>query len=176
VKFVRGRADARWFPSRHHFALFRLAAFVRLKRARPEHRDVVMVIDQHQSATETWLVMCWLLLTLACYLAATLFTGWYLPIAIGTALPLAFVLLEVPAILSALTVAPFAQNGIRVNGIVVMLLFTAASAYFATRPTWVRFVGWQFLALLVLNAIAAMIVFALRNTIARLEGGIASAP
>lgn len=176
MRLVRGRADARWFPSRHNFALFRLAAFLGLQRARPEHRDVILVIDRHQSATETWMVLWWLTLTLACYLAATLFAGWHVAIAIAIALPLAFALLEVPAIVSALTFARFSRNGIRVNGMVVMLLFTAASAYFATRPTWVRFVAWQFLALLALNAIAAAIVFALRDTIAQLEGGVTSAP
>ncbi|HEU4886881.1 MAG TPA: hypothetical protein VFV49_03270, partial [Thermoanaerobaculia bacterium] len=126
--------------------------------------------------TETWLVLLWLTLTLACYLAATLFADWHVAIALATSLPLAFVLLEVPAIVSALTVARFSRNGIRVNGVVVMLLFAAASAYFAMRPTWVRFVAWQFLALLALNAIAAAIVFALRDAIAQLEGGVTSAP
>jgi hypothetical protein len=173
---VRGRADARWFPSRHNFALFRLAAYLRLRRARPEVRDVFLVIDRHQSATETWMVMCWLIATLACYLAVSLFAGWHVAIALAIALPLSVALLEVPALISALTIAPFARDGIRVNSIVVMLLFTAASAYFAMRPTWVRFIAWQFLAVLALNAIAAVIVFALRDPIAQLEGGVTSAP
>src|SRR5688500_12580739 len=122
------------------------------------------------------MVMCWLIVTLACYLAMTLFVGWPVAIALLISLPLSVALLEVPAIVSALTIAPFARDGIRVNSIVVMLLFTAASAYFATRPTWVRFIAWQFLALLALNAIAAVIVFALRDAIAQLEGGVTSAP
>jgi hypothetical protein len=147
-----------------------------LRRARPEIRDVILVIDRHQSATEMWMVMCWLIATLACYLAVTLFAGWHVAIALAIALPLSVALLEVPAIISALTIAPFARDGIRVNSIVVVLLFTAASAYFATRPTWVRFIAWQFLALLALNAIAAVIVFALRDAIAQLEGGVTSAP
>lgn len=176
MKLVRGRADARWLPSRHNFALFRLGAFLRLRRAKPEHRDVIMVIDRHQSAFETWTVMIWLIVTLACYLAVTLLANWHVAIALATSLPLAFALLEVPALLSAVAITPFTQNGIRVNSIVVMLLFTAASAYFAIRPTWIRFVAWQFLALLALNAIAAVIVFALRDTIAQLEGGVTSAP
>jgi hypothetical protein len=185
VRVVRNRAEARWFPSRHNFALFRLAAYLRLRRARPEHRDGIFVIDRHQSATETWLVMSWVTLTFACYLAATLFVDWHIALALPVSLPLAVVLLEVPAILSALTIAPlfhsFASDrvsGFRVNGVVVMLLFTAASAYFALHPTWIRFVAWQFLALLALNAIAAVIVFPLRHSIARLEaeaGGVPSA-
>lgn len=189
MRVVRNRADARWFPSRHNFALFRLAAYLRLRRARPEHGDGMLVIDRHQSATETWLVMSWVTLTFACYLAATLFVDWHIALALPVSLPLAVVLLEVPAILSALTIAPLFDSishslasdrvsGFRVNGVVVMLLFTAASAYFALHPTWIRFVAWQFLALLALNAIAAVIAFPLRHSIARLEaefGGVPSA-
>lgn len=178
MRAVRNRAEARWFPSRHNFALFRLAAYLRLRRARPEHRDGFFVIDRHQSATETWLVMSWVTLTFACYLATTLFVDWHIALALLISLPLAVVLLEVPAILSALTIAPLFRvtNGFRVNGIVIMLLFSAASAYFALHPTWIRFVAWQFLALLALNAIAAVIAFPLRHSIARLEAEVGGAP
>jgi hypothetical protein len=182
VRLVRGRADARWFPSRHNFALFRLMAYVRLHRAPPEPGDGILVIDRHQSTTETWLATSWVTLTFACYVAASLFAGWSLAAALLVSLPLAIVLLQVPAILSALTVAPLVRfmtggraSGIRVNGIAVMLLLSAASAHFARQTTWVRFVAWQFLALLALNAIAAVIAFVLRDSIARLEGGVISA-
>ena len=179
MRVVRNRADARWFPSRHNFALFRLAAYLRLRRARPEHRDGIFIIDRHQSAMETWLVMSWVTLTFACYLAATLFVDWHIALALPVSLPLAIVLLEVPAIVSALTIAPlFRTNGFRINGVVIMLLFSAASAYFALHPTWIRFVAWQFLALLALNAIAAVIAIPLRHSMARLEaqvGGASSA-
>jgi hypothetical protein len=190
MKLVRGRADARWFPSRHNLALFRLAAYLMLRRARPERRDSILIIDRHQSAAETWLVMSWITLTLACYLAATLFVDWHIAPALLISLPLAIALIEVPAIVSALTVAPALRSitrnridGIRTNSIVVMLLFSAASAYFARHPTWIRFVAWQFLALLALNAIAAAIAFPLRHSMDRLEsqiegafGGVVSAP
>jgi hypothetical protein len=183
VRVVRNRADARWFPSRHNFALFRLAAYLRLRRARPEHRDGIFVIDRHQSATETWLVMSWVTLTFACYLATTLFDDWHIAPALLVSLPLAVVLLEVPAILSALTIAPLFRsiagdrvNGFRVNGVVLMLLFSAVSAYFAQHPTWIRFVAWQFLVLLALNAIAAVIAFPLRHSMARLEAEVGGMP
>lgn len=183
MRVVRNRADARWFPSRHNFALFRLGAYLCLRRARPEHRDGILIIDRHQSATETWLVMSWVTLTFACYLAATLFVDWHIALALPVSLPLAVVLLEVPAILSALTIAPLVHsiaqdraNGFRVNGVVIMLLFSAASAYFALHPTWIRFVAWQFLALLALNAIAAVIAFPLRHSIARLEAQVGGVP
>jgi hypothetical protein len=186
VKLVRGRGEARWLPSRHNFALFRLAAYLRLRNAPPEPGDVILVVDRHQSAAETWLVMSWVTLTLACYLAATLFAEWHPALALPVSLPLAIALLEVPALVSALTIAPLWRavrgndaNGIGVNGVVVMTLFAAASAWFATHPTqpaWIRFVAWQFLALLLLNAIAALIVFSLRDAIARLESAVGGGP
>ena len=183
MRLVRGRADARWFPSRHNFALFRLIAYLILRRAQPQPSDGILIIDRHQSATETWMATSWVTLTFACYLAATLFAGWDIALALIVSLPLAFVLLQVPALLSALTIAPLFRSmtqgrasGIRVNGVVVMLLMSAASAHFARQSTWVRFVAWQFLALLALNAIAAVIAFLLRDSIARIEGGVVSAP
>lgn len=190
MRLVRGRADARWFPSRHNFALFRLMAYLRLRRARPEHRDVILIIDRHQSAFETWLVTSWVTLTFACYLAATLFVDWNIALALVASLPLAIVLLEIPAIISALTIAPALRtitrgraDGIRTNSVVMMLMFGAASVYFARHPTWIRFVAWQFLGLLALNAVAAVIAFTLRDSMARIEtsvggalGGVASAP
>ncbi|MDP9190951.1 MAG: hypothetical protein M3P06_04525 [Acidobacteriota bacterium] len=182
MRLIRGRADARWFPSRHNFALFRLIAYLRLRRAQPQPSDGILIIDRHQSATETWLAMSWITVTFACYLAATLFVEWNVALALIVSLPLAFVLLQVPTILSAMTIAPLLRvmthgraSGIRVNGVVVMLLLSVASAHFARQSTWVRFVAWQFLALLALNAIAAVIAFTLRDSIARLEGGVASA-
>lgn len=176
MKLVRGRADARWLPSRHNFAIFRLLAYLRLRRAQPEHTEVIYAVDRHQSTTEMWLVLSWLTVTMTSYLAVTLFSGLPAPLALAISLPASVALMQVPAIISALIVAPFARDRIHANGIVVMLLFTVSSAYFATRPTWVRFIAWQFLALLALNAVAAVIAFALRDSIARAEGGVTSAP
>lgn len=180
MRLVRGRADARWLPSRHNMALFRLAAWWKLRRAKPEVSDRILVIDRHQSGTETWVVMSWVVLTTACYLAATLFSAWPVPLGIAAGVPMAIAGLEVPAIISALVVAPLWRtitrteriDSIDVNGAVVMLLAAAASAYFAMRPTWIRFVGWQFLIVLALNAVAAAIVFLLRDSIARLEAAV----
>lgn len=180
MRLVRGRADARWLPSRHNMALFRLAAWWKLRRTKPERNDMILIIDRHQSATETWVVMSWAVLTTACYLSATLFASWPTPLGIAVGVPIAIAGLEVPALLSALLIAPLWRmatrrervDSIDVNGAVVMLLFTAASAYFAMRPSWIRFVGWQFLIVLALNAIAAAIVFLLRDSIARLEAAV----
>lgn len=180
MRFIRGRADARWMPSRHSTALFRLAAYLGLRRAKPEVRGLILVIDRHQSATETWLVMSWVVLTAGCSVAATLFASWPAPIAVAAGVPVAIAALQVAAIVSALVVGPLWRmvtrstriDSIDVNGAAVMLLVAASSAYMATQPTWVRFAGWQFLVLLALNAVAAAIVFLLRVSIARLEAAV----
>jgi hypothetical protein len=43
---VHGNAAARWLPSRHNFALFRLLAWLRLRNAHPEPAPVILGIDR----------------------------------------------------------------------------------------------------------------------------------
>ena len=156
---IRGREEARWLPSRHRFGLFRLFAFVKSRTARPRpHEGLMLVIDRDQSGYEHYAISTWIVLTVTCYLAATLFGGWPLALGFAAALPAAAIAIEVPVWVTGL----IAGNA-RVNGIVFMLLMIAASAYLATTQTWVRFAAWQFLAVLVINAIAAVVVFLLER-------------
>ena len=171
MKFVRGRADARWMPSRHHFALFRLFAFLRLRNAPPEPREgLVLVIDRDQTALEHNSVSLWIVLTVTCYLAATIFGRWPLPLALAVAFPLAPVAIHVPM----LSLGFLTRGHRRVNAMSLMLVFIAAAAYFARHESWARFAAWQFLALVALNAGAAAVVFMLRSRIDRLERGVSS--
>jgi hypothetical protein len=168
VKAVRGRGDARWLPSRHRFALFRLFAYLRLLAAKPEPRPgLILIIDRDQTAYEHHLVSLWIAATSTFYLAATLFRGLPVPVAIAAAIPVAALALEVPFYVSGLLL----RRGSRVNGIVCMLVLAIASLYVVRQPSWVRFVAWQFFAVIALNATAAAIVFLLRAPIARLERG-----
>jgi uncharacterized protein YpmS len=48
-------------------------------------------------------------------------------------------------------------------------MVTVASAYCATQPSWVRIVAWHFFAMVALNAIAAVVVFLLRDAIEQRE-------
>lgn len=177
MNFVRGRAEARWLPSRHNFAIFRLFAYLRLRNAKRETSDVILFIDRHQSASETWIVGVWLIATLAGYLAATWLGSWPLPLAMVVAFPLAWLGSEVPAVATGIvmTLVTRNENHVRINSFIVMLLYTLAALGFAKSDTWVRFVAWQFLAMLALNAVAAAIVYLLRGSIARLEASV-SAP
>jgi len=174
VKAVRDREDARWLPSRHHFALFRLLAFLRLRFARPRPRPgLVLVIDRDQSAFENQAVASWIVLTLAGYLAAGPLARWPLALAIPAALLLAGAIVQVMVVGGGLLVFLFPDR-IRANSMLFMTTMLLLAAYYATRATWARFVAWQFLALVALNAIAAAIVFLLRRPIARLEAAFAA--
>jgi len=169
VRIVRGRAEARWLPSRHHFALARLFAFLRMRGAKPQPREgLMLVVDRDQTAAEHHCVSLWIVATVACYIAATLLASWPIAAAFPLAFVLAAVAIEVPVVSIGLLVPA------RANGTVLMALLVAAAAYFATQRSWVRFAAWQFLAVVALNALAAVIVFLLRGPIARLERSVVS--
>ena len=183
MKFVRGHAEARWLPSRHNFALFRLYAYLRLRNAKRETRDVILGIDRHQSNAEAWIVAVWTTITGACCIAGTLFADWPLAIALTVAIPLSMLGIQTTLVTSGVTVAPLwnavtrlGTPGVKVNSIVTMSAIAALCAYSATRPTWVRFAGLQFFALFALNALAAVIVFLLRDPIAQLEASVGGVP
>ncbi|HYO79471.1 MAG TPA: hypothetical protein VE010_23595 [Thermoanaerobaculia bacterium] len=179
MRIVRGNAAARFMPSRHNFAIFKLVAYLRLRGARPEAWDGIMVVDRQQSNVETWLVTIWLTVMGGCFTAAAF------AIPLTFAIVLALLGIQAVAVASGVVIAPLWKAVVRsetspmkVNAIVVMSLLTAAAMYTATRPTWARFAGWHFLSMLALNAVAAAIVFFLRNVIAQLEssvGGLSSA-
>ena len=176
MKVVRGRADARWLPSRFHFALFRLYAFVRMKLAKPEPADVALVIDRNQNPLESALLSVWTTATLACYAAETLFASWPLPLALLAGVPVAITCLEIPIVIVGLMLRHRATN-IPLNSFVLMTLLIALALYFARAQSWARFAAWQFLGTVALNAVAAGIVFLLRGSIAEMEsavGGITS--
>lgn len=176
MKIVRGRADARWLPSRFNFALFRLFAFLRLRAAKPDTRDVSLIVDRNQNNLESYSLAAWTTLTVTCYAAGTLLESWPLPLALLAGIPLAITLMEIPVVVLGLLFRRRASN-IGLNSVVLMSLLIGAALYFARAQSWVRFAAWQFLAGVVLNAIAAPLLFVLRGRIARLEntfGGFTS--
>jgi uncharacterized membrane protein len=180
MKLLQGHAEMRCMPSRHHFAIFRLIAYLRLRNVRiVGEPDRILSIDRAQSAHEMFGVAAWLVLTVACYFVA-LMSELALPLAIPIAVLLAWIALQAVAILSGMLLAPMirlfarrpGQSNIRVNSFIAMLLLVGAAAYFATQRTWARFAAWQFLAAVALNAIAAAVVFLLSGEIARLENSL----
>lgn len=184
MKIARGRAEARWLPSRHRFALFRLWAFARLRSARPEPRPArILMIDSDQSAVECYTVSTWVWLTTSAYVAFELAKPWPLPFAILASLPLGSLAIQVPIYTMGVFVLPAIQALSRarlalagISSTVLMVLQLVAASHYALERTWIRFVAWQFLAIVALNAIAATIVFLLRGSIARLEATYECAP
>jgi len=175
MKVIRGRADARWLPARFNFALFRLYAFLRMKTATPEPRDVALVIDRNQNRLESFTIGIWATLTLACYASAILFASWPLPLALLAGIVAGITFLEIPVIVVGLIRRTEKNNGL--NSVVTMTLLVAMAVYFARAESWIRYVAWQFLGVLALNAVAAAIVLLLRGAIAEMEhavGGLTS--
>ena len=173
MKVVRGRADARWLPSRFNFALFRLFAYVRMRNAKPEPRDVAMVLDRNQNPIESFAISVWAPLTLACYMAAFLSVSFFL------AIPMAIVLIQVAIGVAGIVVMPLRRGRDAIGPITILLtlLFLGMTIWFTRSQSWVRFVAWHVLILFGLNAIAAGVVFLLRGAIADFEravGGISS--
>lgn len=180
MKIIRGRGDARWLPSRHNFALFRLLAYVRCRAAAPEPAPVILVVDRHQSALEYYTVSAWIFATMTCALAATLFARLPVAAALLVAMPAAAIVLESPLFLLGLLFAPLdGVRTIRGQSLTQLGMYLAGAAWLTTRPSWARYVGWQFVGIAALNALAACIVFLLRRRIHELEtsfdGGPASA-
>ncbi|MBV8516566.1 MAG: hypothetical protein JO197_04100 [Acidobacteria bacterium] len=174
---IRGHAEARWLPSRHRYALFRLYAYLRLLRARPEPKEVALFIDRDQSAGEQFGVSVWILLMVFCFVAGELFEPWPLPLAFAAAVPVTIVLIEIPlyavGLLLPLVRVPIERHVAMIDAAYLLLIFIGALVY-ARSESWLSFVAWQFLGIVMLNVVAAAIVFLLRGSIARLERRFAS--
>src|SRR4051794_11468283 len=73
MKIQRPQATVGWIPSRRRYALFRLAAYLRLLRTPPERRILdetkVLAIDRDQSTAETYSVAALVWLTFSCFIA-----------------------------------------------------------------------------------------------------------
>ena len=154
MRIVRDREDARWLPSRFHFALFQLFAFARTLATRPkERRGLMLVIDRDQSEIEHYTVALWSVLTVSCLFASIM------PFALAVVItPLA---LQIPLYISG--------RGIRFNSILLMTLIAIPAAVLAAKPVWVRYAAWQFFAMIALNAFAALIMLALRGKVRKME-------
>jgi hypothetical protein len=168
IEAIRNHPEARWLPSRHRFALFRLYALLRLKTARPEQTDVefVLPIERDQSAHEQYAVALWIYVTAVAYVAALL--PLITPVAIVVALPIAAVALHVPLFLVGIALPRWTPYE-SLHAKVLMTALAALSFWFAQHDAWPRFIAWFFLGVLSLNGLAALLGFALRGTVRRAE-------
>jgi len=142
TEMINDNPAARWLPSRHHFALARLIAFIMSRAGSAPKLDVdhlLLPIDRHQSAYENYVVSVWFWLTTACYLAAVLPMNPWLALLITV--PAAAFVVQVPLYLGA---TPF----------ILMFLYFCASVWFALVGGPIHYVAWFSLAVFASNAIA----------------------
>ncbi len=162
---VRDCPDARWLPSRHHFALARLVAFgvARRKELKPiDANHLLLAIDGDQSAVENYTVSIWIVSTAVCYIAAAL--PFQFGIALFIAVPLAVVAVQLPIPVIGLLV-----KDKKVIAAALMVLMILASYYFVTAPSPVRYIAWLFFGVIALNSIAWLIMAMLRRPVRDLE-------
>ncbi|MBV9070264.1 MAG: hypothetical protein JO093_16710 [Acidobacteria bacterium] len=172
MNVIADKPEAHWLPSRHRFALSRLIAYAKLRRARAiannaEH--LILPIDRDQTAAEMNGVALWVFFTTVCYIAAVL--PLILPAAIVAAIPLAAIALQFPIVGIGPIVRMLLGDGdhIKIISVITMALLVIASSYFAVSSSWPRYVAWFFFAVLVVNGAAALVVWLLRNGIREAE-------
>ena len=171
MRIVRDCPQARYLPSRYHFALARLLAFAASRFRSPAAARVdrvVYAIDRDQSAVENYGVAIWFVVTLACYL------GFLLPFRAPFDILAAVVIAPLSAQIAILLVGGAftlmgMKNNLAILSAATMSVMIAVSSYLATATAPVRFVAWFFLFVVALNAIAWLILLPLRNSIRELE-------
>lgn len=183
MKVVRSRAEARWLPSRHHFAIFRLAAFLRLWHARPRTGDVLLAVERHQSTAESMITGFWYFGTATCYIASWL-PDWPALITIPASFAIAVMVFQPMFISFGLTISPLLRKLTRsttddnadLNAVLCMIVLGIISAAYLDDTSWLHFVSWQFFIVLATNACAAVVMFLLRNRVKAIEASYQGGP
>lgn len=177
MKVVRDCAEARWLPSRFNFALFRLFAYARLQALKPVTRPgLLLAVERHQSAAENYIVCVAMIVLVTFYFAAILATTMLTLPAFVLAVPAAIIAIQAHIALSGLIMRNFRKiEAIAGDSVLFMITAIAAAVYFATGDSAALWAARAFLLVVVLNAIAAVVVFALRNRIADAERRLGAA-
>ena len=177
MKIVRDRRDARWLPSRFHFALFRLYAYIRLRAAKPEPvRGMILSIDRDQSASESFLVTACVVLAASAYFAALFEDSMSAPAAYLVGIVAAIVSIQALIAIAGVVITFVLRRAVQSAGtlisLLIMTLMIAAGIAVALSDSPARYVAVGFLTLVALNALAAIVVFLLRNRIANAEQSV----
>jgi hypothetical protein len=172
VNVVTDRPEAHWLPSRHHFALARLLAYAKLRGAHDaatnaEH--LILPIDRDQTAAEMNGVAIWVFVTTVCYIVAALPLIW--PAAIVVAVPIAAIVLQFPTVVIGPIVRLLIGDGnhIKIISVIAMALLVIVSSYVAVSSSWARSVAWFFFAVLIVNGVAAVLMWFLRSGVRAAE-------
>ena len=165
MRVVHDRPEVRPLPSRRRFALTRLIALLAPANDDGGAEHIVLAIDPDQTPAESHLACFWFTATLACYMAVVL--PVILPLALVVAVPLA--VLSIPVICMLATLPLPDGDNTDVSSAALFIVLAIASAYFALQPSWVRFVAWFSLGVLIANALSAAILWLLRGRMRQLE-------
>lgn len=181
MNIARPQAALPWLPSRSRHAVFRLVAYMRLRRmgAEPRVRDDtrVLALDRDQNTAEQYTIALLTSLTAASFLAAMLSKRLILPVAIIVSVPLAVLLLNAAVVATGLAMTallgalglPRDTSRITPNSWIFFTVLFLSSSYFATVTTWVRYPAWLFLLVLAVNGAASIALFLLRARVRAAE-------
>jgi hypothetical protein len=172
LNIVVDHPEARSLPSRHRFALARLIGYLRLRESKPAAHDsehLILSIDRDQTAIEMHLVALWVFVTTTFYIAAAL--PFALPLSTILAIPLAAIAIHLPIVIGGPLLRLFIGDGnhIKIISVTTMALLLIASSYAATTASWARFVAWLCFAILLINCLAAAILWLLRDAVQAAE-------
>ena len=165
MRAVRDDAAAQWLPSRRHFALTQLIGLIRGRfptRPRTDVDHFLFAIDRDQTTSEQYAMSIWIFLTATCYAAAFLPPRWM------AAAPVVAVL-AIQVIISASGIGRLGENHLSRNSAILLGIVTAISVYLALQPTPFRYVAWFFLAVVVADFVAFLVMLALRGHVRELE-------
>ena len=174
MRVVRDRAEARWLPSRFHFALGRLTAYLVYRRTAPrEQCGLALAIDRNQNSIESYVASIGVLVVTACYTSVVL-ARFVHPVAAGLlAAPTVLIILQFVIPLLPLAAGRYAAD---VNSMFLTIAIVALSLYFGVSGGWVQVVARAFLAVMLLNALAAVAVWPLRRRFLELEARYEGVP
>jgi hypothetical protein len=170
VKVVRERADARWLPSRHRFAIFRLIAWALFRRMGPTREPgLALGIDRDQSALESYVVATWIMASATCFTFALLDRVLLSPVAAVLAPISAVIALQVFVVAPGLVKAWRDRDNTGINSFITMLVMSVTALYLIQEDHWSRSVAWFFLVCLGVNALASIVAWLMRNRFAAME-------
>jgi hypothetical protein len=167
MKVIRGRSDARWLPSRHRFAIFKLIAYGVFRASGPRPQPgLALAIDRDQSAMESHMVAGWVMVCASSFTFALLDGVLHAGAATILAPIVAAILLQVFVVAPGLVPSLRWRDNVGINSFITMLALTLAALHFAQSARWPRVVAWAFLASMAMNALASIVVRLMRHRLA----------
>ena len=170
MKVVRDRADARWLPSRHRFAIFRLIAWALFTTVGPKPEPgLALGIDRDQSALESYAVATWIMVSATCFAFALLDRVLFSAVAAVFAPIAAVIVLQLFVVAPGLVKRWRDRDNTGTNSFITMLAMSVTALYLVQGDQWIRGVAWFFLVCMGVNALASIVAWLLRARFAAIE-------